>query len=141
MTDARTDTAPLPVAAEAAPAAAAAAAAGHDAGAHWGHERLLSAATFALFVWLAVSLVRLPAFDHGTVTLWLRHPLAAVPMLLLVLVTFKHLALGLIVVVEDYVHEAGGRLVWLTLIKFAAAFAAALAAFCVLKIALGGAAG
>jgi succinate dehydrogenase / fumarate reductase membrane anchor subunit len=49
--------------------------------------------------------------------------------------------LGLIVVVEDYVHEAGGRLVWLALIKFAAAFAAALAAFCVLKIALGGAAG
>jgi len=139
MTDARTDKAPLPVAAEAAPAAAAAA--GHDAGAHWGHERLLSAATFALFVWLAVSLVRLPAFDHGTVTLWLRQPLAAVPMLLLIAITFKHLALGLIVVVEDYVHEAGGRLAWLALIKLAAAFAAALALFCVLKIALGGGAG
>ena len=139
MTDARTDPAPLPIAAEAAPAAAAAA--GHDAGAHWGHERLLSAATLALFVWLAVSLWRLPAFDQATVTQWLRAPLAAVPMLLLIVVTFKHLALGLIVVVDDYVHEAGGKLVWLALIKFAAVFAAALALFCVLKIALGAGAG
>ncbi|HEV2817273.1 MAG TPA: succinate dehydrogenase, hydrophobic membrane anchor protein [Allosphingosinicella sp.] len=139
MTDARTDPAPLPVAAEAAPARAAAA---HDeAGADWGHERLLSAATLALFVWLAVSLWRLPAFDQATVTQWLRTPLAAVPMLLLILVTFKHLKLGLIVVVEDYVHEAGSKLVWLVLIKFAAIFAAALAAFCVLKIALGAGAG
>lgn len=137
-----TDRAPLPIAAEAAPAAAAAAPApGHEAGAHWGEERLVSAATFALFVWLAVSLWRLPAFDHDAVTLWLRHPLAAVPMLLLVAVTFKHLATGLIVVVEDYVHEAGSRLVWLALIRFAAAFAAALALFSVLKIALGTSAG
>ena len=136
MTDA--PAAPLPVAAEAAPAAASS---GHDAGAHWGHERLLSAAAFALSVWLAVSLWRLPAFDHGTVTLWLRHPLAAVPMLLFVAVAFKHAKLGLIVVVEDYVHEAGSKLVWLALIKFAAIFAAALAAFCVLKIALGGTGG
>ena len=119
----------------------AAPASAHAAGAHWGHERLLSAATFALFVWLAVSLWRLPAFDHATVTQWLRAPLAAVPMLLLILVTFKHLKLGLIVVVEDYVHEDGNKLVWLVLIKFAAVFAAALALFCVLKIALGGGAG
>jgi len=118
---------------------AAATAAGHESGAHWGEERLLSAATLALFVWLAVSLWRLPGFDHATVTQWLRAPLAAVPMLLLIAVTFKHLKLGLIVVVEDYVHEAGSKLVWLALIKFASLFAAALAAFCVLRIALGAA--
>ena len=124
-----------------APTAAAPRAADHEAGAHWGEERLLSAATLALFVWLAVSLWRLPAFDHATVTQWLRSPLAAVPMLLLIVITFKHLKLGLIVVVEDYVHEAGNKLVWLALIKFASVFAAALALFCVLKIALGGSAG
>lgn len=110
-------------------------------GHHWGVERMLSAATLALLVWLGVSLWRLPGFDHQAVTLWLRHPLAAVPMLLLIVATFAHLKLGLAVIVEDYVHEEGSKLVWLLLIKFAAIFAAALAAFCVLKIALGGAAG
>lgn len=110
-------------------------------GHHWGVERMLSAATLALIVWLGVSLWRLPGFDHGSITLWLRHPLAAVPMLLLIAATFAHLKMGLIVIVEDYVHEEGSKLVWLLLIKFAAIFAAALAAFCVLKIALGGGAG
>jgi succinate dehydrogenase membrane anchor subunit len=112
-----------------------------EGGHHWGVERMLSVAALALFVWLGVSLWRLPGFDHQTVAHWLQHPLAAVPMLLLIAVAFAHLKMGLIVVVEDYVHEEGSRIAWLLLIKFAALFAAALAAFCVLKIALGGGAG
>ena len=62
-------------------------------------------------------------------------------MLLLILSPSGISKLGLIVVVEDYVHEEGGRLVWLVLINFASIFAAALALFCVLKIALAGSAG
>jgi succinate dehydrogenase / fumarate reductase membrane anchor subunit len=139
MTDARTDPDPLPVAAEAAPARAAAPP--HGAASHWGLERLTSLAALALFVWLFVSLWRLPALDYRTVSEWLKDPLAAAPMLLLILVAFTHLKMGLMVIVDDYVHEEGGRLVWLVLIKFAAILAATLALFCVLKIALAGAAG
>jgi succinate dehydrogenase / fumarate reductase, membrane anchor subunit len=104
---------------------------------HWGQERALSVATLLLFVWLAVSLLRLPALDHETVTEWLRNPLAAVPMLLLIAATFRHVEMGLTVVVEDYVHEEGNKLLLLMLIRFAAVAAGALAAFSVLKIALG----
>jgi succinate dehydrogenase / fumarate reductase, membrane anchor subunit len=113
----------------------------HDAARHWGLERLTSLAALALFVWLFVSLWRLPALDWRTVSEWLKDPLAATPMLLLILVAFAHLKMGLMVIVDDYVHDEGGRLVWLVLIKFASILAAVLAAFCVLKIALGGAAG
>jgi len=48
------------------------------------------------------------------------------------------------VIIEDYVHDEGGKLFWFVLIDFAAIFGAALALFSVLKIALsagGGAAG
>jgi succinate dehydrogenase / fumarate reductase membrane anchor subunit len=107
---------------------------------HWGQERASSAAALALFVWFAVSLWRLPGYDLAAVTHWLQDPLAAVPMLLLIAATFWHLAMGLAVVVEDYVHEEGSKLAWLLLIKFASIFAAFLAAFCVLKLALGAAA-
>jgi succinate dehydrogenase / fumarate reductase membrane anchor subunit len=128
-----TETAPLPVAAGAPPA--------HEGAArHWGLERVTSVAALVLLVWLLVSLWRLPALDHQTVGEWLKDPLAAVPMLLFVVVTFWHLKMGLIVVVEDYVHEEGGRLLWLLLINFAAILAGALAVFCVLKIALAAAA-
>ena len=108
---------------------------------HWWLERLTSLSTLLLFVWLGVSLLRLPMYDHATIADWLSSPLAAVPMLLLVFSTFWHLKLGLQVVVEDYVHEEGSKFFWIVLINFAAILAAAFALFAVLKIALVGSAG
>ena len=120
-----TSLAPAPVAAPA-----------HDAASHWGLERMLSVATLLLFVWFFVSLWRLPALDQQSVAQWLKDPLAAVPMLFLIVSTFWHLKLGLGVVVDDYVHQAGNRFAWLVVINFAALFAAGLAILSVLKIAL-----
>ena len=106
---------------------------------HWWHERLTSVSTLILLVWFFVSLLRLPDFSYATLTQWLGAPLAAVPMLLLIVSVFWHLASGLRVVVEDYVHEEGGKLFWLVAINFASLFAAGLSIFAVLKIAFGGA--
>lgn len=104
---------------------------------NWWLERLTSVSTFLLFVWLIVSLVRLPRLDHATVTEWLAGPWAAVPMVLLVVSTFWHLKLGLQVVIEDYVHEDGTKLFWIAVLNFLAILGAALAIFAVLAIALG----
>ena len=105
---------------------------------HWWLERLTSVSTLILFLWFVVSLMRLPGLDHQTVTQWLASPLAAVPMLLLTVSLFWHAKLGLIVIVEDYVHEEGGRLFWVVVINFLAVLGAALAAFAILKIAFTG---
>lgn len=106
-------------------------------GHHWWTERLTSVATLLLFVWLLVSLLRLPSLDHQAVTLWLSSPLAAVPMLLLIVSTFWHLKLGLQVVIEDYVHDEGNKFFTLALLNFLTIGVGALALFSVLKIALG----
>ena len=108
-----------------------------EGGEHWWRERLSSVAVLLLFVWLGVSLLRLPGLDHRAVTAWLREPLAAVPMLLLVATTFWHLKMGLQVIVEDYVHDEGNRLLALLLLNLAAVAGAAFALFAVLRIALG----
>lgn len=105
---------------------------------HWWLERLTSVSTLILGGWLIVSILRLPAFDRGTVVEWLGSPLAGVPMALLVISTFWHLKMGLIVVIEDYVHEEGGKLFWVTLINFLAILGAGLALFSLLKIATTG---
>lgn len=105
---------------------------------HWWHERVSSLAALLLWVWFAVSLLRLPSYDHALISEWLSSPAAAVPMLLLVVATFWHLAMGLRVIVEDYVHDEGGKLFWLVVIQFAAVLGAAFAVFAVLKLALGG---
>jgi succinate dehydrogenase / fumarate reductase membrane anchor subunit len=119
------------------PAPAATAAPAHDAAHHWGLERMLSVTTLMLFVWFFVSLWRLPGLDQQSVAEWLRNPLAAVPMLFLIVSTFWHLKLGLITVVEDYVHEAGNRFACVLVINLASLFAAGLAIVSVLKLALG----
>ena len=107
---------------------------------HWWHERLTSISTLLLLIWFFVSLLRLPDFQYTTVAAWLAAPLAAVPMLLLIVSVFWHLSSGLRVVVEDYVHEEGGKLFWIVLINFASLFAAGLCIFAVLRIAFGSAA-
>jgi succinate dehydrogenase / fumarate reductase, membrane anchor subunit len=107
---------------------------------HWWQERLTSVASLVLLVWFFVSILRLPDFQYATLTAWLAAPLVAVPMLLLVVSVFWHLKEGLKVVIEDYVHEEGGKLFWLVAINFLSLFAAGLCIFAVLKIAFGSAA-
>ena len=105
---------------------------------HWWHGRLSSVATLLLFVWFLASLLLLPNLQHDTMTAWLRSPLAAVPMLLLIVTTFWHTQLGMQVIIEDYVHEAGWKFFSITLLNFLTLALGALAFFSVLKIAFGG---
>jgi succinate dehydrogenase / fumarate reductase membrane anchor subunit len=105
---------------------------------HWWLERLTSVSTLILFVWFLVSLARLPSLDHETVTGWLESPVAAVPMLLLIVSTFWHLKLGLQVVIEDYVHEEGLKLFSILSVNFFAIAVGALAFYSVLRIAFAG---
>ena len=108
---------------------------------HWWLERLTSVSTLILFVWFLVALLRLPSLDYDSVRDWLASPLAAVPMLLLIVSTFWHAKLGMQVVLEDYVHEEGLKFFSITLLNFFVIGAAALAFFSVLKIAFAADAG
>jgi succinate dehydrogenase / fumarate reductase membrane anchor subunit len=106
---------------------------------HWWLQRVTAIANIVLMLWFVFSLVRLPALDHSSVTLWLRQPVAAVPMLLLIVAVFWHFRLGVQVMIEDYVQGRARVLAMLALNFYALAGGAA-AVFAVLKIAFGAAA-
>jgi succinate dehydrogenase / fumarate reductase membrane anchor subunit len=89
-------------------------------------------------LWFIFSLVRLPSLDYASVILWLRQPVAAVPMLLLIVSVFWHLRLGVQVMIEDYVHGTA-KVVAMLALNFYVLAGAAAAVFAVLKIALGAA--
>jgi len=88
-------------------------------------------------LWFVITLVRLPALDYATVVAWLRQPVAAIPMLLLIVSVFYHFRLGVQVFIEDYLHNEGTKLLALLMLNFYALGGAAAAVFAVLKIALG----
>lgn len=106
----------------------------HEGTHHWVTQRLTAGSNLLLMLWLIVSLVLLPALDYGTLKAWLSSPLAAVPMILLVVSVFNHFRLGLQVVIEDYQHDET-RIVLMTLLNFFAIAGATFAIFSILQIA------
>jgi len=104
---------------------------------HWWHQRVTAVANLGLLLWFVITLVRLPALDYATVVAWLRQPVAAIPMLLLIVSVFYHFRLGVQVFIEDYLHNEGTKLLALLMLNFYALGGAAAAVFAVLKIALG----
>lgn len=112
--------------------------AGHG-GEHWMRERLTSAASLLLGLWLIVSLLLLPSFDRPILLEWLRMASGAVPMALLVVVAFIHAVDGLKTVVDDYVDDEGSRLLVHGILTFAGIGGASLALFSLAKIAFGAA--
>src|ERR1700674_5367654 len=72
---------------------------------HWGIQRVTAAALIPLTLWFVASLIARTGSDYNTFIAWLRAPLATILMVLLLIALFHHMALGLRVVVEDYVHS------------------------------------
>jgi succinate dehydrogenase / fumarate reductase membrane anchor subunit len=72
---------------------------------HWMAERFSAVALIPLTLWFLASVIAHTRSDYAAVILWLRAPLTIVCMILLVLALFHHIALGLQVVIEDYVHS------------------------------------
>ena len=105
---------------------------------HWATERMISLATLPLFVWFVVSLLRLPDLSYTTVVNWLGSPLSAVLMVLLVVTTFVHLKQGMQVVLDDYVHDEGTRVLTNVALVFLSVAGGAAATFAVLQIAFRG---
>lgn len=107
---------------------------------HWLMQRLTAIGNFVLVLWLIFSLALLPGLDHASVVAWLSNPLVAVPMMLMLVSIFYHLRLGMQVLIEDYIHNEGTKLLTLVALNFYAIGGAALGIFSIAKIAFGGAA-
>lgn len=109
----------------------------HAGGEHWLGERVSSIALLLLGTWLLVSLLLLPDLELRTLIEWLHAPSGAIPMALLVIVSFAHGVDGLKVVVDDYVHDEGNRFALNLAILFLGIAGASIALFALAKIAFG----
>jgi succinate dehydrogenase / fumarate reductase membrane anchor subunit len=102
-------------------------------------ERVTAIALIPLVLWAVYSGLILSLATYQAAMMWLRSPVNAVLVGLLIVVGFWHMQVGLRVVIEDYIHKPLGKSVLLLLNLFVSVGAGALALFCVLKVAFGGA--
>jgi succinate dehydrogenase / fumarate reductase membrane anchor subunit len=108
-----------------------------DGTGHWWAQRVSAVALIPLTLWFMFSLLALPALDYATVRAWLSVPLSGLLAALLVAVLTYHSYLGTTVVIEDYVHAAGTRLLSLLLLRFLYALIGGACLFAILHVSFG----
>jgi len=104
---------------------------------HWWLQRLTAVALLPLGLWLAYALLTLPGFDYSSVAIWVQQPVTSILLILLVAAVGYHSALGVQVVIEDYVAGKGSKAATLMASTLAHVSLTIAAVFAVLKIALG----
>jgi succinate dehydrogenase / fumarate reductase membrane anchor subunit len=87
----------------------------HSGVGHFWRERVTAVALIPLTGWLVVSAVRMVGATEAEAAGFFQRPWNAMLMGLFVIVTCVHMMLGLQVVIDDYVHHPGQRIVLLLL--------------------------
>lgn len=105
---------------------------------HFWLQRVTGAANLLLTIVAVCVAVRLAGADHATFKATLAQPFVALALTLFVVSAAIHMRIGMQVIIEDYVHGEGTKIVLLVLNTFFAIAVAAVGAFSLLKISLGG---
>jgi succinate dehydrogenase / fumarate reductase membrane anchor subunit len=105
---------------------------------HFWLQRLTALANVPLVLAFLAILVSVAGESHEVVLATLRNPLVAIIMLLALLSVVVHMRIGMQVVIEDYVHSEGAKVLSLVANTFFTVAMGCAGAFAILKISFGG---
>lgn len=112
--------------------------AAHEGTHHWLMQRFTAVGNLVTMLFLGISLALLGDYSFASVSGWISSPLPAFMLALLVISTFWHARLGLQVLVEDYLHEAGTKFAAVLFLNIASFAGAAFGLFCIARLAFAG---
>jgi succinate dehydrogenase / fumarate reductase membrane anchor subunit len=105
---------------------------------HWWMQRVTAVALLILGPWFLFSFAGLDNYSQADIAAWVAAPANAVMLLLASITLAWHSMLGIQIIIEDYIHGPGLKVVSLILNKFAHVFLSVAAVLAILKMALGG---
>jgi len=105
---------------------------------HFWQQRVTAVALVPLSVWFVSSVLAYVGAEQGAVAAFFSEPAEAILMFLFIVAAVHHMSLGLQVIIEDYIHREGMKLMLLVLNRFACWGIGAAAGFALLKMAVGG---
>ena len=106
----------------------------HHGVGHWKLQRISAIAMIPLVLWFVPSLLFILMSGYEEAIIWVQNPFNATGLILLFGTLFFHASLGLQVVIEDYVHLEGLKIISIILVKLLAILLGVLSILCVLKI-------
>jgi len=108
-------------------------------GAHaWVVMRYTSAASILLGGFLVFSLALIKDYSFATMRDWVSQPIVATGLALIVITFFWHSRLGVVELIEDYVHEHGNKFAVTMALALAIYGGMAFGLFCIARIAFAG---
>ena len=105
---------------------------------HWWAQRLTAVALVPLFLWFVASVAAVGTAEYAVAAEWLKSPINATLLILLLVALFHHAHLGMQVVFEDYIGTEWLKVTCIVLMKFIAILLAAVTVVAVLRVAIGG---
>ena len=97
-------------------------------------QRITAIGMIPLLLWFIPSLLITILGSYNEGILWIQNPFNATGLILLIGTLFFHASLGLQVVIEDYVHSEGLKIISIMVIKLLSILLGVLSILCVLKI-------
>ena len=104
---------------------------------HFWWQRVTAGVTLVFSLVVVIVLVALVGKDHATVHAAIASPFVSVPLLVFIVAGVSHMRLGMQVIIEDYVHAMGLKMIGLLANNFFAIFIVLACVFAVLKVAIG----
>jgi len=104
---------------------------------HFWVQRLTALALIPLTLWLCFGIASLPSMGYADFVAWMKTPYSAIMMIMTIIAVFYHYALGLQVIIEDYVSDHGKRTAAIIATYFFSIIVAVTGIFSVLHIAFG----
>jgi len=109
--------------------------ASHSGTGHFWRERITAAALVPLSLWFLYAVLGLAGTNVVTALRFLAMPWNTLLMAAFVVTSLYHAALGLQVVIDDYVHTAGSKIMLFLLVRFCVIAAGSTCLFALLRIA------
>lgn len=103
---------------------------------HWWTQRVTAVALVALGIWFVILVLGLLHADYAVARTTVARPWNALLLVAFIIAAFWHAALGLQVVIEDYVHTRWREVASLIVVKFLAVLGGIASVLAVLRIAL-----
>jgi succinate dehydrogenase / fumarate reductase membrane anchor subunit len=104
---------------------------------HWRNQRLSALALIPLTLWFVAAMLGHLGEDRAQFTAWLSQPVPLVLTAVLVLAVLYHMALGLVVVIEDYVTGPKCQSLAISVVRKSALALAVIALVALAKIGFG----